>query len=238
MLLLEDKFHILKEKLYISEEFGGVDGSYDSYDGFLLDEFCVQVSYLLGHQIEDIPHGASRVAIVPKDREYIIKVPFSGVFEEDADSGELFFHYYSNAGYGESWNYCAAEIKLYNEIKKNTGLDMFFLGMTFYGYSRGNYPLYIQEKVYPCGNSSSKQFSIKATKESMDKVTDLRKDLDILPHRWAAVAIDWYGVDKVLELVDYLNQGRKDWDLHLANLGYKSNGAPVILDYIGWSDSF
>ena len=237
MLLLEDKFHVLKEKLYISEEFGGLyDSDYD--EDFLLNDFYDKIYHLLGSQVEDIPHGASRAAIILKDREYIIKVPFSGMFEEDGDSGELSFHYYNNAGYGESWDYCAAEMKLYNEIKENTGLDMFFLDMTFYGYSKGNYPLYIQEKVYPCGDLSSKQFSSKATKESIDKVFDLRGPLNILPSRWAAVAIDWYGVDKVLELAEYLNQGRKDWDLHLANMGYKSNGAPIILDYIGWSDSY
>ena len=58
-----------------------------------------------------------------------------------------------------------------------------------------------------------------------------------LSDRWLAAALKKYGKEKVDKFVDFINEFDVN-DLHSANVGFRNNGDPVLIDYSGWCHEF
>lgn len=182
--------------------------------------------------------GCTKLVLFPKDLELVVKIPFNCSSETleswDSETGEDIVeeYYFENAEGEEGWNYCAAEEYYYSEAC-SCGVEDAFLENKFIGYIKGH-PIYIQKKVLMYeeseGTFAEKEESVKKS------VAALKKDyLVSFPDKWAADFIEYYGEEKMRQLVEFLEDYVSHNDFHQGNLGY-IEGRPVIVDYGGFLD--
>lgn len=173
----------------------------------------------------DWEDGASKLVIIPEDKDYVIKIPFNGNFYVD----EGYFNF--------SQNYCETEIDLYKRIAdENPLFSQFFLPLTRVD-EYNEWDIYIQPKCQAYHNAAEKDKSKSYSKDSLNKVRN-EKILynSALPKDWlAAVTEILKDVELVKEFVDMLEEYDITQDLHMGNIGY-CNGKPIILDYAGFYD--
>lgn len=239
MLLLEDKIAKIVDLLDIPSQMGcyEVDDYSQQVDDIDYDLVCT-------HKLNvSVYHGVSKMAIVPNDSKYVVKVPFNGswyteeYYDEDTDT----YEYSEEASFKEFWNandidadganhwdYCENELIKY-ERAADAGFEMFLAETRFYGYKE-NHPIYLQEKVIEFFNYRSRR---SASDDSRKKASSL--DCCVTPD-WLALAIDWYGYEKVKDFFKFAKEQKMDRDLHGGNIGFTENGRPVLLDWAGWRD--
>lgn len=176
--------------------------------------------------------GATKFVIVPRNENYVIKIPFTHYYEGDIDDyAELQF-----SDYGRSLkpgDYCDIEVERYKVFKKY-GLEKFFAETQFLG-SYHDFDFYIQQKVTPHNRNSHKKQHSKETENSAKRLRFAADETFNL--EWLMNAIDYYGEDEVEELVDFLGDNNYLSDYHGGNLGYIED-RPVILDYSGFEESY
>ena len=172
--------------------------------------------------------GVSKFVVIPKNKHFVIKIPFSGRYDEE-DIYQDFLN--ANEDNSKSWDYCATEMFLYQKAKKYKVTE--FFGKTKYIGNIENYPIYIQEKIIPiskCGSGASHQEKEK-TKSHLTE-----KKYWMFNISWLADAYKYYGEKKCDRFMQFI----KDYayyldDLHSDNIGYQ-RGKPMILDYAGFRD--
>jgi len=208
--------------IIVPENFGGF------YGGDWSDEMINvlnQLSCLEDGEGETWSYGASKMVFYI-DAETVVKLPFQGLIDDDYDQedGEFIFHEF------ESGNYCQIEEEIY-DAAVDEGLEMFFAGTRFGGFTANGYPFYISERVNQCGGKAPSQNSLKRADEmSMYSMGEFSRF-------WLARAIEWYGEELVGRLIDFVNDQRIN-DLTGGNTGYRADGAPVLLDYSGFREDF
>ena len=84
--------------------------------------------------------GATKCVIIPKEDDFVIKVPFNGRIGWEGE-----FIDFENGG-GEGWDYCDLEQAYFEEDVKGTGFEKFFL-VPEYICSINGWPVYIQPKI-------------------------------------------------------------------------------------------
>lgn len=173
--------------------------------------------------------GASKLVLIPEDKDYVIKIPFNSSHDEFDDG----------CYYDMSRNYCEEEIDLYNKISME-GLggvfSQFFLPLTRVEEFQ-DYDIYIQPKCQVYNQVSNEKRSHFYSPGSMSKVKSSHLNHYIsLPDDWIAAVVEVlkniYLAKKFFEILSKYNI---DQDLHRGNIGYY-NGKPVILDYGGFDD--
>ena len=242
-LLLEDKISIAMR--IIEKEIDGCD----KIGADMNDDYCSITENLDWAFRKVLPktaayHGVSKMAIVIPESHYVIKVPFNGkwdtYYDDDNDAYEECwedFMYANPENY--SFDYCRDELDKY-ERAVSAGLGIFFAETLFYGYTRGGYPLYLQEKVRP--DSHLRRADTPKAKENSFTVVKSKREKDYnwkrLPEEWLAMAIDKYGLKLVERFIDFINNEEPEIsdDLHGGNYGYRYDGSPVLLDFSGWRD--
>ena len=128
----------------------------------------------------DYNHGATKLVIIPKKEDFVIKIPYTGSYE-------YYSGYYSNSIYrqgredywefvaGENpfrpWDYCANEIIRYDKALEN-GFAKYFAKTELLGFIH-NYPIYIQEK---CVTLSSDRHFHRYSKEENLKTSNCYKN--------------------------------------------------------------
>ena len=184
--------------------------------------------------------GASKLALIFKNFDYVIKIPFSGSMgynsSNDSSNSEFDEYYdscedFCNAGrYDNGWNYCQAEADVY-ENAKDFGIEDCF-AKTEKIAEINSYPIYKQEyvKVYDYGASSCH------TPQDKEKVISLCKEQCFwaCDENWLADVLAYFGekiFNKLIEFIQYMEIN----DLHNGNIGY-INLKPVLMDYSGWND--
>lgn len=185
--------------------------------------------------------GATKFVIIPRDADFVIKVPYSCEenedwydYDGDDDEDNCFNQYreFENSGYGDGWDYCEAEVAVYEEAKAE-GIEQFFVETSLVGYAN-YYPIYMQKKVemfsWGCHNSAEENHrkSTKAIKHCESK------GLRCFQSIWIGEFLDCYGAEAFDKLYWFLRD-RSIMDLHSGNLGYY-NGKPVIVDYGDYRD--
>lgn len=154
-----------KEKYYIEEVFKFLE-KVDYYFGsnFTADDVDMIRGAVEGvNPAYRVTNGASKCVIIPDDRNYVIKIPFTGdssdeIYEKD----EEFYDYccengfdyeacpydkweFENAGNSQNgWDYCLRETEIYNAAK-DCGIEQFFAKTIHIG-DYHHHPIYIQEK--------------------------------------------------------------------------------------------
>ena len=187
------------------------------------------VMYAVFKQLDDdvvTKWGCSKFVILfDNEPDFVVKIPFSGMYyykddDYEDDGKDLFFEEF----YDET-DYCALEASLYQDALV-AGVEQFFTNTTYAGATKNRYPYYISEKAYTyyTGEKTPSQNSI-------DKARSKKSELDIY---WLALAIDYYGEDAINKLLDFIDE-KEISDLHNSNIGFRADGAPVIIDYSGFN---
>lgn len=194
------------------------------------------------YQAYSISSGATKCVVIPKEKNYVIKIPFTG-------TGDYYKSYYDSNGYYHStldfyedfygadndervWDYCGAEVKRYR-IAKEHHMEKFFAETAFVGYTTSDYPIYVQEKCTTLENTV-----LQYTHEEMDSMRHTLSSVDCigeLPIRWIISFFKTYGFDTLINFVNFLNA--QDWndDLRAANVGFL-NKKPILIDFSGFNE--
>ena len=179
--------------------------------------------------------GVSKVAIIPKEKNYVIKIPYYGKYRK-SNGIKCFDPYFSSIS--KSGDYCKSEEIIYNKAKAN-GLDTFFAEIEQIGKIK-SIPIYVQRKAvifedvyYPEDdeeeNLNEREVSI--FKTITTKYSDLVED-EYLPISWMKDFIFSYGELAFDKLYNFLSDNNIQ-DLHSENIGYICE-RPVLVDFSGF----
>lgn len=190
--------------------------------------------------VDDWDSGASKFVLLPRDKNYVIKIPYSGSWyhpddEWDDEIGEWveqedFFEEFEGVSGEDTWDYCAREEYLY-KIAQEYGVEKYFLQTQRIGYVN-DHPIYIQERAdeigYGKGEKTYSDEERDSTREELKK-RGLSGHLNIY---WSMEFLANYGYDEYAKLVKFI-EDEYITDLHSGNIGYK-DGKPVLVDYCGF----
>ena len=214
------------ENFHLNEDNGFAEGDVDyfisSIDKKKVPEF-------------DYDTGATKLVIIPENRDYVIKIPFNGKYDYNWDSREdgfISFYGAEEDGWGD--DYCAAEQLFYHRAEE-AGYAEFFLKTEFEGNMYG-YPIYTQKKVEDFCNYTPDE--IQASYSSGDSRKSLKSNMIAsLPYYWTAACLTAFNEDleKLNDFISFLKETGILSDLHTGNLGFVNN-KPVIVDYGGFYD--
>ena len=179
--------------------------------------------------------GVSKVAIIPKEKNYVIKIPYYGKYRK-SNGIKCFDLYFSSIS--KSGDYCKSEEIIYNKAKAN-GLDTFFAEIEQIGKIK-SIPIYVQRKAvifedvyYPEDDEEENlnEHEISIFKTITTKYSDLVED-EYLPISWMKDFICSYGELAFDKLYDFLSDNNIQ-DLHSENIGYICE-RPVLVDFSGF----
>ena len=236
MLLLEDKLtkviDAIDKLALIPAEFGA-DIENDYFP--VAEELGWKIEKETGISIE-VYHGVSKMAIIIPGCSLVIKIPFNGQWRYEEKYNEETEEYEEGEDYFDPFyeyeDYCALEEEVYNNAEE-AGYEQYLAETKFYKAIKNAY-VYVQERVYTL-------YSDKASTPSEDsrKKIDARNGEYLGNKDWSACFIDFFG-EEVFEKFYHYCVYESDVciadDLHSANIGFRVDGSPVILDYSGWAD--
>ena len=194
---------------------------YPTFDDTRVDELVLYL-YDKGY-IFNYDFGATKLAILPRNKDYVIKIPFQGCYEGN-------FCNFIGASSECEWDYCNVEVERYYNICSTPFKDC-FAETIFVGYIN-NYPIYLQEKCTPFNNSYNK------TKEKRKKMNSFLRKINCyyeLNPDWCIDLLKYYGPKKFKEFLALIKKLKWDDDLTYDNVGYKNNH-PIIIDFSGFRD--
>ena len=179
--------------------------------------------------------GVSKVAIIPKEKNYVIKIPYYGKYRK-SNGIKCFDPYFSSIS--KSGDYCKSEEIIYNKAKAN-GLSAFFAEIEQIGKIK-SIPIYVQRKAvifedvhYPEDDEEENlnEHEISIFKTITTKYSDLVED-EYLPISWMKDFIFFYGELAFDKLYSFLSDNNIQ-DLHSENIGYICE-RPVLVDFSGF----
>ena len=183
--------------------------------------------------------GVSKLVIVPAVGDYVIKIPFDGQYDYHYDTEDeteyKTWYPFTKAGrifsVDDRWDYCEVEVVIY-ERAIDSEVEDFFVETMQIDEVLGR-PIYIQKKALSIeeGGDSGKESSPEAKKNRCY----CKPEHEWLEPTWIEAAIDFYGLEKVIDLKNFIDDYCLK-DFHNGNVGYTSEGKPVIIDYAGWRD--
>lgn len=187
--------------------------------------------------------GATKMVIIPSNKDYVIKIPFTGgirlTYQGSSDTNDVrdedYVEDYCPFEYAEAndrnWDYCETEVERY-ALAEELGFSQFFAKPIFIGFSC-DHPIYIQEKcdIYQDNGGYSSAKERTATKEFIDS----QHLPNVLPLGWLADFEKYYGREVLATFVDFLHTEGWDDDLRAANVGY-INERPVLVDFSSFYD--
>ena len=191
-----------------------------------------------------LANGVSKFCIIPKDKDYVIKIPFTGMYDangwsynKELDEYEEQYLDFEGAGAeSSSWDYCAAESEVYMDAKENH-VEEFFAETIQVGQI-GYYPIYIQSKCNIVEDIRVKHdYTSKEVDNIIAKISNqISRSNYLRIHDMGFVCdiIENYTLDKVIAFFQFLGS-RGISDLRTSNIGYLvSTGKPVLTDYSGF----
>jgi len=177
-------------------------------------------------------YGASKFVIF-LNKDEVIKIPFNGCYwynyDEKGDCDICFEHFMNE-------DYCATEEEVYEKAVYE-GLEKFFASTKFCGRSKNGVPVYISERVYTFySNEEAREKTDDFSDNSLEIAKELKSKVPTrLSQEWVARAIEYYGDELVKKLFNFIDKEDIS-DLHMENVGFRRNGAPVILDYSSYRE--
>lgn len=177
--------------------------------------------------------GASKLVIIPDNKDFVIKIPFE--YEEECDEYPYSGAY--NVGpEGETlefgWDYCALEAALWEQADK-LGIGHLFAKTIFIG-EYNNYPIYIQEKCQTFKEVKNiENYSEKSKKRSLKLCKE--NNFWCFNSGWLSDVLDYYDTDAEFMAINKFVRDYHIDDLHWGNMGYKLDGSPVLIDYSDFS---
>lgn len=171
----------------------------------------------------DWAEGASKLVIIPNDKDYVIKIPYTGRYNGYVEDEYDDFSYANNSNQ-YNWDYCYTESLIYH-LAKMEKINKAFAKETLVGFINGQ-PLYMQEKanILDCVGESSTEEECRKTEEYLDG-----HNFRVFNLGWQADALKYYGKKQFNKIMDFI-EWNEIGDLHDGNLGY-IGARPVIVDY-------
>jgi len=170
--------------------------------------------------------GATKCVIIPKEADYVIKIPFDGEYRENEELEEEFYMF--SGGGQEGWDYCDQECAYYEDIIKGSGFEKFFLPNSVLSF---DWPMYTQQKAEVYIDSYRK-----TSNKSKKMVKEMKKSIwTNLPNIWLELCLENFNFDinKLKNFICFLDDNFSD--LHRSNIGYVGNQA-VVIDYAGYCE--
>ena len=198
---------------------------FDEIDYYFGANFTIDDVSILNGLINDVypeyevSTGASKCVIIPNDKNYIIKIPFTGegsdeIYENDSEYYDYCQEYgidYSECPYDRwvfenasnsqnGWDYCLKEAEVY-KAAEDAGLEKYFAKTVYIG-DYCNHPLYIQEKCCSIYESDTCETKIKKYNEKYK--LHIR---EYIIDKFYEEALDWHTTrDWFLCLFNYLKE--------------------------------
>lgn len=200
-------------------------------------------------------NGATKLVLLPEDEDFVIKIPFTGYWDEDAyseeisdrhyaaDRGEIdddevenvsdadFYYAFEGAGLNddddEIWDYCRLECAIFEKAVAH-GLGQYFAKETLIGLINDYYPVYAQVKV----DSNRPKYDEKIWETTSSRCEDLK--VECIDPMWVNAFFTLYGEEEYVRLMKFLNN-EGIWDFHGGNIGYFC-GMPILMDYSGYNN--
>lgn len=182
--------------------------------------------------------GISKVVIIPEDGNFVIKIPFNGMYhynwneDDEDDYGDSEFEYYYYACAPDHSDYCWDEV-IKIEKAYEMGYGKLFPDTKFLQEKDGH-RVYIQEKVRTARYFNPNDIS----EDSRKKAESMGKYYKKCDNTWRAAVVEFYGESYWKDFCDwdYLSDVNILSDMHADNYGYDMNGYPIILDASGFRD--
>lgn len=203
--------------------------------------------------------GASKLCIVPQESEYVIKLPFLGEIEYE-ENGEMILCHFNYAKTKNRWDYCRAELELYNKAA-DAGFAYFLAKTEEFGTTNSGHPMYIQEKINVYNVSKHKykkniSYDIKSKTATIlekyndrymdNRLNDEMTEEELIGYIFAQTGdtflsylIDAYSYENVAKFSKWVYENAREIaaDLHWGNIGFReSDGTPCLLDFSGYYD--
>ena len=242
----------LYKEIVVPEMFGqGEDGCCDYLDDFIEDIYETYGVFTAS--------GASKLCIIPRKGEYVIKLPFRGEIYYN-ESGDACLQHFAYAKTENRWDYCRAELDLYNKAA-DAGFAIFLAKTKEFGTTKSGHPMYVQEKVNVYGDCRHKYKKDVSDNAKSKTATVLEKYRDRYMHNrrndemieedfigytfaetgetFLSYLIDAYSYENVAKFAKWVYENAREIaaDLHWGNIGFReSDGTPCLLDFSGYYD--
>jgi hypothetical protein len=185
-----------------------------------LDRDCKFSLSLCNDEDFYIDSGCSKLVIIPKNRGYVIKIPWTGVYTNTAEDDEYVEEYVFD--YELNYSPMEEEISYYNDVDEET--RQYLAENEFVGLYNNSIPVYVQEKIKHIGWGA-------ATNTSVSNKFSTKARVYSLGVKIAKMIVEQLGYDEGFKVVRELDSID---DLHNANYGFDKYGQFKIIDYAGF----
>lgn len=223
------------------------------------NNFYEKILYQLPHNFNyDYAYGATKLVILPEDKNYVIKIPFSGFFDSiyDEETDDYFEEFSPFKGANQrldgyiQWDYCEEESQRFSLAKKEK-LNYLFAETKYIG-SVSKYPIYIQEKAEILSKNFSKKDEPLLTEKTYERIKNKKRktkkeknkiyiyetceknDFICFNMKWLLDLLSFYGKKTFYNFMLFLKENNFNEDLCSSNIGY-INKKPVLVDYCGFN---
>lgn len=230
-------FNKVREVMEIVENYLGsnCDGLYINQDAIYDGDYQVLLScfdsdnptIVETEEYDEIKMGASKMVIVPFNKDYVIKIPFTHIYTYDSDEEEYYFE-------GEvKVDICALEDEIYAGASKE--LQSILMPNIYIGKFNNRVPIYIQKKIDTLGCERDGA----AILYNNTNMASRRIVRYISAHFYCSITSDslapmlhTLGITKMKKLLNELGDLS---DLHRGNWGFLKDGSLAIIDYGGFN---
>ena len=240
------------EGLYISED--AVYGDDELEYTPICTNFSEQ-SYFVMEEEEtkdfSLAAGITKLVIIPTNRSYVIKIPFSGLYRltnlhhDESDKIDYATSTFTQIS-GVDGDVCYEE----NEVCENFNEDTCsIIAENIYVTNFNDIPVYIQEKIDHTvslegyGNAEEKCAELGALPAEIKiaKYLYYKKYYNRFPLHYLHLLLKKYGICRTMCLYEEIDDNI--YDLHRGNYGLSREGMPILIDIGGydserWSENY
>jgi hypothetical protein len=212
-----------------------------------LDEFLgVENDVHYNSELFNVETGASKIVLMPREiKDYVIKIPARGMschFEDEDGNESSGFEEYCSAPtrYEEDcWNYCQAEVEIYEDAVAN-GVEDAFAETEFLFRTNAGVPVYVQERVSFSSFHKQSSLSREEVSEKLEEVysksgDEVQQSCQMFNTEYAVEMLEYYGLSKFVKLMNFVYNENLN-DFHSGNIGFNVNLQPILFDYSGFQD--
>jgi hypothetical protein len=171
--------------------------------------------------------GYTKLVIIPKYENYVIKIPYTGSYDINADTDEIYLEREFDI------DICDEENAIYDNSSEE--LQQFMAYNTFAGLYNGCIRVYTQPKINI--TSSDAEDNFKSITSAREKIIMRFEYTYNFYYDWNIINyfIETFGINKAKEILrelDFID------DLHSNNLGYTNSGHLYLIDFGGYESSY
>jgi hypothetical protein len=171
--------------------------------------------------------GYTKLVIIPKYENYVIKIPYTGSYDINADTDEIYLEREFDI------DICDEENAIYDNSSEE--LQQFMAYNTFAGLYNGCIRVYTQPKINI--TSSEAEDNFKSITSAREKIIMRFEYTYNFYYDWNIINyfIETFGINKAKEILRELDCID---DLHSNNLGYTNSGHLYLIDFGGYESSY